>query len=860
MYDYVPDYAAKNVWCSPAQDYQYIFKARRISSRFGVSNIFDVDYRALDLPDRESKFHIFEFSQIHPLLIGLFPVRHKWVTLADNCQFMKMIADVYNKKGMQLLRSQVWYTVTPEKNILFAVRHPDEIKVDPGFEDIYFRVYTNAYFRSPRSNINVAAVLVKGARMHSTQDILDMQNWVTEQNAKHGHVYCFVNGYFRDSISPLNTFPGDEVEAVYDSSIKKVVDFTVTQMPEYNSTLDPVRKHLIHPPAVRKNPVIEYHDDVDFFTYELLSTGKFKGVYLHRNRADSVRMVTHADYAVPVELLTTIARANGWAHPTKTRVRIHIRHSGYSRPLIFEHNRIHELYRLSDTDIRRAMLGVDSTVPNWRAEVLENSQYTKMMRVRREKEIDRTMTEEGLGYNSISSAIAMTPQKVVNINGVNGVRVPYGLVVDSTGYEYDKDGKLLEWDLHDNNGKVYPIRNANTKLVEVIPGLAWDLLEETYTQGGNVATDPHYTQRFYTCPIENGTPTYQWTDVTGTGLYSYNVNRDRVQWHTDARTFCMVRSDRFNLSYTTTVKATSGSLRLAIRHRAIRNGQNVTQNMQIPMGRLEVFLEKTPLIEYVDYNVDFPYIYIHNKEHLKLPVDGPQEVTIRFTGHCDSDLKWQPPEDWGFVSHGLVSYNNRYNIRDDKVVRIVLDGGVKHRADLKFAENDAAIIVPNDLNGRPYSIADMVPATRTHTDGDTYEMYERSRKVDKLVSDYLTVKFPQKRPDVPNVLQRKYMVFSPFINAIIFDLRAGFIQDPALNTHMTDEDVRRIATPYLPYLVTDPTQEDYELDPRYVEVHPHNYWDVIELPIRHYQFVARCVALFMPGKLQLSHFLKVQEI
>lgn len=860
MYDYVPDYAAKNVWCSPAQDYQYIIKARRISSRFGVSNIFDLDYRAITLPDRNSKFHIFEINQLHPLLIGLFPAQGFWASIANNCEHMKMIVDIYNSAGVQLPRSNAWFIVTPNKNLIVAVKQPERIAIDPGSEDIFFRVYTNTYFRSPRSNINEAAVLIKGKTVVTTEDTLEIQNWIISQRAKHGHVYCFINGYLTDDITLVNTTEGDQVEAVYDSSIKKVIDFTISQLPEFNSIRDNVRKHLIHPLAERVNPVIEYHDDLDFFLYNVISDTKLKGVYLHRNRKDSVRMVTHADYSVPVDLLTNIAHANNWAHPSNTKLRVHIRHSGYARPLIFEHNRIHELYRLDDIDIRRAMLGVDSTVPNWRAELLENSDYVKMMSVRRESEINRQMTEDGLGYNSISSEICMTPQKVDNINGVAGIKVPYGLRIDSTGYEYDENGKLLTWDIHDNQGEIYPTRHENTKLIEVIPGLAWDLLDEVYSNGGNIAVPKDYSLRFYTCPIVSGTPTYVWVDVTDTNLYSFNTNRDRVQWHTDSNVYCLMRSDRFNLTYTTTVTPNTGSLRLAIRHRTIRNGQNITQNMQIPMGRLDVFLNRTALIEGVDYIVVNLVIYFITKTNLVAPEVGPQEITIRFTGHCDKDLNWQKPEDVGFVSHGLMSYNHRYNVRDDKVARYVLGGSVMHRQDLMFAGDDEAILVPNELNGVPYSISDMVPALRDNTDGDTYEMYQRAKAVDKVVNDYLTVKFPQPRAEVPNAIMQKYIVVSPFLNAIIFDLMNGRIDDPVMNTHISDQDVRTLVEPYVHFLDGDPTQVGNELDGRYVEVHPHVFWNVIDLPIRHYQFVQRCVMLFMPGKIQLSHFLRIKEV
>jgi hypothetical protein len=43
--------------------------------------------------------------------------------------------------------------------------------------------------------------------------------------------------------------------------------------------------------------------------------------------------------------------------------------------------------------------------------------------------------------------------------------------------------------------------------------------------------------------------------------------------------------------------------------------------------------------------------------------------------------------------HGVLSNNNKYDIRDDKVLRITVDGKLKTRADMIFSEFHSGISV-----------------------------------------------------------------------------------------------------------------------------------------------------------------------
>lgn len=92
--------------------------------------------------------------------------------------------------------------------------------------------------------------------------------------------------------------------------------------------------------------------------------------------------------------------------------------------------------------------------------------------------------------------------------------------------------------------------------------------------------------------------------------------------------------------------------------------------MTIPPRRLDVWLNGHPLIEGLDYHVNWPEVVVVNKQYLTS--DENQLIDIRGQGFCAADLKPEPPREFGFVEHGYLSKDRQYNVRDDKVLSVVL--------------------------------------------------------------------------------------------------------------------------------------------------------------------------------------------
>lgn len=856
MFNYLVDHAIKLTWCTPDQDKQVIIKPAKLTPINGVWNKFQLMGNTIYLPVQGKRFNIYQIGQIHPNLMGLFASLNAWENFSDICNRENLIADIYNDKGIQMPRFSTWYRLTSDKNLIVAVQEQPGIPFDFNNDNLYIRLYSNAYFSSIESDPLVDYIYTAGKVILNTNEILNIQNDIITYSAKPGKVYCFINGIGVENINLLNTVPGDAVEFVYDSSIFSVVDLPVSSLYNFNSELDHKGKYLIHFTNSDANvSKIEYHDDIDFFLLKKETNNKFKSIYYHRNHTDSVRQVTHRDYSVPVQTIATFAQGQvGWTDPEQLTLRLHLRKSGYNRPLVNENNRIKELYKLPDAQIIQAMVGVNAVNPNWTASNLENSAYVEVMGSKL-TDITLKKVEDAYGYNAISTLLGDTPRKTRLENSRQRIEVPYGLTANATMYEYDADGVLIDYH-YSAHCYVYSTASDDARMVEMISGEGGVSLDDTYGLQ-SMLIDPAYNYRMYKCPIILGTPTNQWEDVTGTGDYSLTNNV--LTWLTNpAEYYTLVRSNKKFLAYSILTTPLDGVIRFSLDQDMFRNGTTSTWVMQIPLGELDLFLNNKSLIKNVDYFINFPEIVIVNKKYLTAnPSSTNQRVTIRFTGFCDSDLKMNFAEDTGFIDHQLLSNNHQFNIRDDRVLRIVVDGKVKHRSDLLFKESNNIGSAWSPSNGSPYSIRDIVVPLNSNAETDTYTLRSLSKVIDTRVSNYLKSKLPDPQPTTPNVIPEKYQIFSPFCCKLIYDIIRGDLTDARINSFCPNDVVIDICKNYEYLLKYDPCMDENLPDLNFVELHPHNLNTVIGLTQFQYVFLNKAIALYLKDRVNLSGFVQI---
>lgn len=844
-YNYLEAHALSNVWCAPYQDNQAIFEMARLTPVGGAFNYFTVQNSSVWLPIKARRFHVYQLGQVNPMLLGIYPVR-TWNTFAAACNKTNLIVDLYADSGLEMPRSQSWYMVTENHNLIVAVLVQPQININLDTEPLYLRVYSNAYYKSEAATTAGAFVYVEGRNIATTDDVLALQADLAQYASKTGVVYSFVNGFKVSNVDLLTVAIGDVVEFVYDASIYKVVDFPISSLQSFNSTLDTMAKYLLHYPGNVNE--IDYEDDIDVFIMQPQLNNRWTGVYYHRNAGNGFRMVTHKDYSITANYITAFCTAQGW-NPYGCHVRLHIRNGGWNRSLVFENNRINELYKLPDAEIIPAMIGANSTVPNWKAATLEASAYTQIMGSLLPI-LSPDAVQAAYGYNAISKLLGDTPQVVTTQSGQKVVSPPYGLQLNATGYEYDVNGYLLGTSYH-MAGSTYACAYPSAALVEMISGEGGTLLDETYG-ATTVALNPTSDYRMYTCPIVGGSPTNVWTDVTNTAQYV--LLNGNLTWLTNpAHVYTLVRGDANFLSYSLELAMSDGLLNFSLTQQALRNGVTSNWIMQIPMGELDLWLNGKALVENIDYYVNFPQIVIVNKNFLAVnPVNGTQRVDVRFTGFCNADFSRTVQDDSGFIQYGLLSDNNRFDIRDDKVLRIQVNGSTMIRTGLQFQEGSAGVSAPNALNGTPYLVRDIVVPLRGLTTTDAYTMRSAAMVVDTAVSNYMTAFFPMPEPTGVDQIEAQYPVYSPFCCKLLYDMNAGVLDDPRMYQQYADSVVAELCAPYLYLLKCDPTQTGLTPDPRFVVIQPHNLNTVISTSIYHYQFLQRAVNLYLNGLVTLT--------
>lgn len=850
MHDYLVEHALSNVWCTPDQDYQFIFRPARLTGERGALAKFKIEWETYALPTTNEVYHVYQIGQINRGLLGIMNKKRGWQSFANMAMEENMVVDLYTVDGIQVSRSEAFFLVTDHLNVIVAIKNIASY-INLSQNPIFLRLYSNAYFASDRADPVHDKVVVSSYIMRNQNELLTFQRSYHDHQLLTGHTYLFHNGRLVHDIVLSNVAMGDRFEFVYDSTVRLVVDIPISSMETFISDLDSKHKYIAHLPKETVER-IEYKDDIDFWLIKKDGT-KFSGVYYHKNNLDSVRMITHKDYALPVAYVTGYADT---VDPTEIDVnnltlRMHVRHSGYDRPLVNEHHRIKELYKLSDTDIVRAMSGLDSTVSVWEAAVLESSAYTQIMRSR-SSGVTEQVVQDAYGYNAMGIILANTPTKLVHEDALWVADIAPLLRGNSTVYEYDSKGILLGVHNHANSSQ-YVARNTKARLIEAFVGIGGERLATIYdTVTSQLKAGFNY--RFYKTPLVDNSPINAW-EVAVEGV-DYQISNNVVTWLLDRQQwYSAVLSDERFLAYSFTTEPLDELIQFSILAEEQRtNGVWYRQVCEIPVGQLDLYLNGKALIENLDYYVRWPEVIVTNKKYL---VDGSQTITVRGYGFAQSDFTRDPVEEVGWVKHGLLSRNRRFDIRDDRVMRIVVGGGVVDRSALRFAEDHSGVYLDGPANGTPYVINDIIIPV-DGVNGETgYDLRAISQAVDTEISDYLTLKLPEPEIAAVNGISERYPIFSPFCSKIIHDFINGFLNPPEITGQYSEADIKRILTDYEWLLNYDPCR--LGVDTRYVSIHPHNRLYVIELTIYQYMFMERVIRYYLDNKVDLSSFIVVKE-
>jgi hypothetical protein len=838
MRDFIKKRALSDIWCSPFQDAQATLELSRMTRHGGARHSLIIQQSLVTLPTAREDYHIYQIGQNSPIRFALTLEIGQWYRLSDICVQQDKIIDLYTGKGVLLCRSESYLMLTYNQTFVLAVRLQPTI-VNLNYEQLYLRLYTNAYFSSERSDGLATHIDYRGGIATTNAEVLLWQQiYRSYDTAIQGKALAFINGRLVHDFPPNSYRIGDRIEWIYDGSIREVVDFPVTELPTFLSELDTQQKYLLHSP--KSITEIDYHDDLSLYLIRK-NGGHVEGLLIPRHQPNAIRQLTHRDYAIPVAAVQSMLTQNPTWPAEQVYIRAYYRHSGYSRPLVDEHQRIKELYRLTDAEIVQAMVGIDSTIAHWRAGVLEQSGYVRLMSSLY-ADVEFSQIAAMYGYNAMAKLTAPTPLPVV----AGYVNLPIGYVASSTAFEYDSDGYLLGYYANVNDGDRYNVHNSNAVLVEFIEGQGGDdigILEGF----GSRLRDPLLTERVYACKIIDGLKDQQWFEVTSNSNYIQVVD-GRLVWVGD--------NDRYAYQYKSDAKFSLLDLTFAA------NVANISFDvysgtpadiLYLAPEKLDVWLNGRALVENIDYFCQWPRITVCNKEYRN---NVSNRIIVRAIGFGGNDNTRPIRGEYGFVQNGEVSLNNLYNTRNDRLMRCVVGGKLLPMSSVAFAEDDHAVVMPVELEGKPYWIDDYLVALRGVVDFNAYPMIQESRVMDERVGDYLNRKRPEHAHTTLLPIQNRYALYSPAMAQLISDFQNGIISAPLLAASVDTK--QALAEQYLDWIALDPIKR--KSHDEYTAIHPHPYGTVQSLTAEQYAFCEWFNRYYLNNRLDLSYFISVEAV
>ena len=879
-------YATSTIWCSPDQDQQFVYKLSRVGSPDGNKKSFWSPFERIALPDNTHTWQVYQIGGVSARNLNLPKERFHWHRLDELVTKRLLLTNIYTEDGLQFPRFEAYCALLHGDGFVLAVRQNERI-ADLKTKDLYIRFYTNAYFGSERSASN-RWLEVAGKRFLNTNDILLFQRAIDDKLETYkGAVTFLVNGHMVHNISPVTCTEGDVAEVVFDPSVAHVEEFDVKDLPTFTSILDSRRKYLLH--HTKDVDHIEYCDDIDVYIYKQNGV-RIDGVYYHRNDPQGIRMVTHRDYSIPVDRVRAFMEQHHasptfnnkmadhleaqWKDVNELKVRLYIRNAGLERPLQAEANRIQELYRLTDAQVRAAMTGLKATVPEWRAENLENSPYCRFMakptsfvmpifvndptRTSESKIQAQALVGDVFGYHAASRLMAPSPLTPIIRDSTRMFELGFEHYEESTVFEYDDKGLLLGQYYH-VKGQYYIPTNENTALIEVISGQSSDHLSETY--GNNkVALPETYNYRLYVNDVWAGETVGTWKDITNDpklsdyGEIQHDATGQRYWvWKLNSKTqYGLVRSDEYFVFHTEELPTKEGVLSFTIND-TINGAKTI---MSLEPGVLDVWLNGRSLQEGLDYIVQWPKVVISNREYVDLGATN-QTIQYRAYGLPTTDNQRQPFTSSGYVEYGVLSHNGRYDLHRNKNQRIVIDGHLVVPNQVAMEEDDGNTVISDYRNGAPYFI--QIPPVIFHdVYDDDYIARTQDDLIDKHVSDYLTELLPVKARPNPDMIEYRYTVVSCFANKVLSDLLTGQLKPTGIDGHYSEQTIREILKDYEYLLPFDVVQNGFDKEHVSITVSWHD--ETVELPYYQYNFFVRALHLYLKQVPDLAQQLKIGDI
>lgn len=853
-------FAVDRIYCTPSQDRQFSFHLRRVNKpAYPYKGQFTVFNAQKQLPDQTSYFHVFSIGSIPPKLLNMLYqqrgwFKDQWIKCSTDMAERDMIIRIYNEEGVVLPSELAYYSFIDQNSLMVALQVPaGASRVFPMETFKYMHVYTNSYFQSVAFQSNPVRVGIdyKYQVVHNNTEKLQLQNYVSACRAQGGDVFIHVDGYYTDEIS-LNIPDGSHVEVVYDQSIKAVEYYPISELRTFDSTLDNRMKYLVYRTA--RAPYIDYNDDTEVFIQQ--STGLVKkGLHFYKHRDYVMRNVTDKDFSLTSSYINNTAQALSTivtGSLTDKRIVLYVRHSANPMTVAYSSLKLHELYKLPDSVQKDVICNSNYSLDIFRAEALENSHYFRVASASKISEVTPDLAASAVGYNGISYYYADNLiSDSVNMN----LQVAELYQGQSVAYEYTADG--LYSGHYVTYGELYTKSSSDIGYVELLSGYIPThmppLLDNTMT---HTLLQPDEDYVVISAYYDGVNKLSSWDDISATTYVSRtgNVLSFNLPVGQKARVLYLKQHN----AYDTTIDLDSGVMEFNLTEQIDKGTGVMTYPCEVPPQSLTVFFNKRRLTHGIDYHIDFPKVVITSKKYIDY-TQAEQSLHIRMSGHTLDKTKINEMEVKGFVNNGALTRNRYYDLRDDRVYTVFVDGRIKARDSVRYSETDHTVRLTDPSNGQPYTVSEQLIPVKLLTGVSTYELYTTNKLKDKKISEFFNAIFPEPSVNEFNAIPTAHYMYSPVVSRLLVDILTGVISSSTYMTPYDDNTVLQlIDARYSKDMKVDPVRMGFQ--DVLVEIHPHLGNSVINLSLHQYRFVQNVIRVLTAGKpekINLSGYLSV---
>lgn len=912
---YIKKFVKEEIWQSPYEDEQYILELPRLTRRggdIGESLVFGEYY---DLPEENTYFHLFMLGSNHPDKFNFKYDAHCWYEMTKWCEEGDMTFRMYNRYGVQIPLSWIYFMIEPDKNILLAVKCDIEL---PGFDlnqdNVYIHIRSGQYWVTDEVTPEQYRIRIQSSRIDTISEKNTIESntlhWANWDNFEPRSEKLYWQPAFGTKlmngklVSDFQTgVRGDTIDTIEDGSTEEVHWFRIFDLPTFHSDLDKQNKYYVQlydydlstDEAYEHNRTITYRDDIEIYLvkldYEESNRAQTylkehprgplygsmidiekqiryqSGYWYPRNKEDSVRMVTHRGYSLPVDYVQYIVR-----HYDETLdlgnwyLRVLVKRDGFMKKIGLDRTQLDALQDLEYIERIDAITGTESTIDFWRAENLEKNPFNFIMRAL-EHEIDAEIAYKAIGHNSAAKAVANPNISITKDNDQSYFVLPVGLIDKSTVFEYDRDGLLLGYYHHEGSTRYLP-SNQECVFIESLVGHGKPQ-GSYFVNQRNVPKKPMVNYRFYLMNLVNGVPYGGLSDVTlasrdnGTPYVVESERQFTVDVNPDDEIIFGVSDEDFLLNEVRLDGKDDGIFQFIVTY-----GEGYPNPVLVPPKTIDVWVNGRALVEDIDFIVDFPYVTIVSRTRLNVKKEESVIVTYRCQGFpelVNNKFQHRKPYDNGYVYRSSISVDNRYDVHRSRLQRIIVDGYVKNPYRLHVNQVSSEIHVNATEDGAPYSFGEhFIPLRAFAGNKEAYLLQEEDEKRVKQVEDFVTHRnFPPEKPSITS-LRKHYQLYSPFMAALINDIFLG-TDEETLSHYLINVNYRsksaidELAKPYKHLLKSDPAYYGSDID--YVDIHPlpYQFEDKITVHHRTLSILKAVAKQYLKADLHLEEWFKVKR-